>query len=121
MSKNDIPSWGEHNLHQRIKKRQATPASPGVDSVDEILKGVIAPYDKEGRHHHSWIVDELSIGEAKAALLAHDLALMPRVRRRKAIQSGQLTRKGWYLTDEDKGFNHAIKLIEQRLREGYGE
>lgn len=26
-AKDDIPTWGEHNLHQRIKKRQADPDS----------------------------------------------------------------------------------------------
>lgn len=104
-----------------------TPASPGVDSVDEILKGVIAPYDKEGRHHHSWIVDELSIGEAKAALLAHALALLPKRKEPEQVQISCPDNKpgclvmhyGYILSPEDTAFNAALDLWEQRLRESY--
>lgn len=92
-------------MDERMKGSKPTPASPGVDSILDRLNG-------RDCSKKCWLTHKDDDQHtAKAQLLAHDLALMPQRLDTTNLNKGDTTFAG--------GFNHAVYLMEQRLREGY--
>lgn len=76
-----------------------------VPDADEILRDFINDSDLHTEYNY------LAYKKAKAALLAHDLALLPE-------KYDNYT--GTDMEDYQKGFCEAVDLMEQRLKEAYG-
>lgn len=102
MSKPIYPKGGKE-MADKMWPDAAAPASPGVDEIlDKLAVGLTGEMPKLYVHNYTYWA------EAKASLLAHDLALMPE----KLYVENSVA---------EAAFNKAIDLMEQRLRESYGE
>lgn len=122
-----IPSWGEHNLHQRIKKRQADLGQPSVDELLDkffIMRGATpddALEELKRRNEHGEPAKEL-----KSALLAHALSCLPEKYHFVQYREFLVADKKMPLKYNQKqaqsyveGFNAAIDLMEQSLKAAY--